>query len=147
MDDEEIEVNAIVEEEEVATEAQVDALKGDKGDPFTYEDFTPEQLALLKGEKGEKGDTGATGLQGEQGQKGDKGDTGEQGLQGIQGERGPQGIRGEPGKDGKDGTNGQDGHTPVKGTDYWTTSDKAEIEQYCANYIDQHITQAIGGSY
>lgn len=31
--------------------------KGDKGDPFTYEDFTEEQLANLKGEKGEKGDS------------------------------------------------------------------------------------------
>ena len=29
--------------------------KGDKGDPFTYEDFTAEQLASLKGEKGEIG--------------------------------------------------------------------------------------------
>lgn len=28
-------------------------LKGDKGDPFTYEDFTPEQLDSLKGEKGD----------------------------------------------------------------------------------------------
>lgn len=62
--------------------------KGDTGDPFTYEDFTPEQLALLKGEKGDKGDTGAQGIQGE---KGDKGDTGAQGIQGIQGERGEKG--------------------------------------------------------
>lgn len=30
--------------------------KGDKGDPFTYEDFTEEQLAALKGEKGDKGE-------------------------------------------------------------------------------------------
>ena len=30
--------------------------KGDKGDAFTYDDFTAEQLALLKGEKGEQGD-------------------------------------------------------------------------------------------
>jgi hypothetical protein len=27
-------------------------LKGEKGDPFTYDDFTPEQLASLKGEAG-----------------------------------------------------------------------------------------------
>ena len=32
--------------------------KGEKGDPFTYEDFTEEQLASLKGEKGDKGDPG-----------------------------------------------------------------------------------------
>lgn len=35
-------------------------LKGEKGDPFTYEDFTPEQLASLKGDKGDKGETGLT---------------------------------------------------------------------------------------
>ena len=35
--------------------------KGDTGDPFTYDMFTSEQLAALKGEKGEKGDTGPQG--------------------------------------------------------------------------------------
>lgn len=28
------------------------ALKGEKGDAFTYEDFTPEQLSALQGEDG-----------------------------------------------------------------------------------------------
>ena len=28
-------------------------VKGEKGEPFTYDDFTQEQLALLKGEKGD----------------------------------------------------------------------------------------------
>ena len=31
----------------------ISAIKGDKGDPFTYSDFTPEQLAELKGNKGD----------------------------------------------------------------------------------------------
>lgn len=31
--------------------------KGDKGNPFKYEDFTAEQLANLKGAKGDKGDS------------------------------------------------------------------------------------------
>lgn len=56
--------------------------KGDKGDAFTYEDFTPEQLAALKGEKGDKGD---------------KGDQGDQGVQGIQGEKGDKGDKGDIG--------------------------------------------------
>ena len=34
------------------------------------------------------------------------------------GPQGPEGPQGKP---------GQDGHTPVKGTDYWTETDKAEI--------------------
>ena len=36
-----------------ATRWMVVASKGDKGDPFTYGDFTPEQLAALKGDKGD----------------------------------------------------------------------------------------------
>ena len=34
----------------------LDSLKGEKGDPFTFADFTSEQLAELKGAKGDKGD-------------------------------------------------------------------------------------------
>lgn len=36
-----------------ATKWMTVARKGDKGDAFTYDDFTPEQLAKLKGEKGD----------------------------------------------------------------------------------------------
>ena len=64
----------------------VGALKGPKGDAFTYADFTAEQLEALKGEKGE------TGAQGPQG------DPGEQGPQGPQGSTGPQGPSGAAGK-------------------------------------------------
>src|SRR5699024_10162989 len=35
--------------------------KGEKGDPFTYDDFTQEQLEGLRGPRGEKGDPGPTG--------------------------------------------------------------------------------------
>ena len=34
---------------------------GPKGDPFRYEDFTPEQLTALKGPKGDKGEDGRDG--------------------------------------------------------------------------------------
>ena len=74
---------------------------GAKGDPFTYDDFTEEQLALLKGEKGDPGD---------------------------------EGIPGEPGRPG------EDGYTPVRGTDYWTEADKAEIK----GYVDEAI---LGGAW
>lgn len=39
--------------------------------------------------------------------------------------------------------NGIDGYTPIKGTDYWTTDDKAEIQ----SYIDTQIGGALNGSY
>lgn len=69
-----------------------------KGAPFKYTDFTPEQLAELKGPKGEKGDSGAQGPKGDpfryedftaeqlQALKGDKGDTGGRGPVGPQGD-------------------------------------------------------------
>ena len=37
------------------------------------------------------------------------------------------GVAGPQGPAGKDGVNGQDGHTPIRGTDYWTENDKTEI--------------------
>ena len=57
-------------------------LQGPKGDAFTFEDFTPEQLANLKGPKGDKGDIGPAGP---------KGDTGDIGPQGPKGEKGDKG--------------------------------------------------------
>lgn len=66
---------------------------------------------------------------------------------GDPGQKGEQGNPGKDGTNGKDGINGQDGYTPVRGTDYWTNQDIAVIEQYCANYIDANINQAIGGAY
>lgn len=45
--------------------------QGPKGDPFTFDDFTPEQLEELVGPQGPKGDTGETGPQGPKGDPGD----------------------------------------------------------------------------
>jgi hypothetical protein len=49
----------------------------------------------------------------------------------------PVNIKGEDGVDGKPGA---DGYTPVKGTDYWTEADKAEIK----SYVDEAI---LGGAW
>lgn len=86
--------------------------KGDDGKPFTYGDFTPDQLASLKGPKGDPGDkgdqgpTGVTGPVGPQGPVGPKGDNGEPGLTGL---AGPQGIQGIPGPQGPVGPKGDSG--------------------------------------
>ena len=103
-------------------------------------------IDIPNGKEGPEGPQGKTGLQGP------KGDTG------LQGEKGDKGDRGEPGSQGEDGigidnvytlpyeggrgvvlqmSNGltysfdvNDGYTPIKGTDYWTNADKAEIKSY-----------------
>ena len=59
--------------------------------------------------------------------KGDKGEPGIQGIQGETGAPGPQGIQGIQGPKGDKGDTGADGHTPVKGTDYFTEADKQEL--------------------
>ena len=101
-------------------------LKGAKGDPFVYSDFTPEQLAALRGPKGEIGGQGPKGdpfvysdftpeqlaaLRGPIGPKGDVGERGPKGdpfvysdftpeqiaaLKGPQGEIGERGPKGDP---------------------------------------------------
>ena len=61
------------------------------------------------------------------GEKGDKGDKGERGADGAKGDKGDKGDTGANGKDGTNGKDGVDGYTPVKGKDYFTETDKAEI--------------------
>lgn len=86
-------------------------IPGPKGDAFTYEDFTPEQLEALKGPRGADGDIGPMGPQGNTGLQGPKGDPGKDGkpftydmftqeqleaLKGPKGDTGLQGPKGEP---------------------------------------------------
>ncbi len=122
--------------------------QGPKGDAFTFEDFTPEQLASLKGPKGDKGDTGPAGpkgekgdagLQGPAGLKGPKGDIGSQGPQGPKGDaftfedftpeqlaslKGPKGDTGAQGPQGEKGDKGDSGTITID-TSLSTTSTNA----------------------
>ena len=113
---------------------------GPKGDAFTYDDFTEEELAALKGDKGDKGAQGDPGPKGDAftyddfteeelaALKGDKGDKGAQGEPGPKGDaftyadfteeqlaalKGPQGDPGPQGSPGPQGEPGEAGHTPV----------------------------------
>lgn len=71
--------------------------KGDKGDPFLYEDFTPEQLEALRGPAGHDGADGHDGVDGAPGEQGPQGEQGPEGEQGPQGEQGPPGEQGVSG--------------------------------------------------
>ena len=73
------------------------------------------------GKDGVNGETGPAGPAGPQGHAGAPGKDGAPGAPGAQGEKGEKGEKGDP------GTPGAAGHTPVKGTDYWTAADKQEI--------------------
>lgn len=53
------------------------------------------------------------------------------------------GLKGDKGADGADGKDGTNGKTPVKGTDYWTEADKAEI----VNDTLAALPKWTGGSY
>ena len=75
---------------------------------------------------------------------------------------GPQGEKGEQGNSGvyvgtEEPTdpnvivwideNGEPESIPTRGVDYWTEEDKQEIQNDCKEYIDEQITEAIGGEY
>lgn len=95
-------------------------LKGDKGDPFTYSDFTAEQLAALKGAPGDTGAAGAPGKDGVTPTIGANGnwflgtaDTGKP----SRGAKGDTGASGSPGADGVTPHIGDNGNWYIGSTD------------------------------
>lgn len=120
--------------------------KGDTGDAFTYDDFTPEQLARLKGDTGDTGPAGPkgdTGDKGETGAKGDKGDTGETGATGEKGEQGLKGDTGDTGATGDTGPAGAKGDTGATGIG---TTIKGSYNTY-QELVNAHPTGNDGDSY
>ena len=136
-----IRIKDSVENIKVKDNMQLVKLQGPKGDPgpkgepgkdgkpFTYDMFTAEQLASLKGPKG---DVGLPGPKGEPGTPGERGADGERGLQGTKGEpfkfsdftqdqlnalKGPKGDPGPRGEPGRNGLNGEQGVQGPPGKD------------------------------
>lgn len=88
-------------------------------------------------------------LKGEKGDKGDKGDRGDDGI-GVDGADGASAydiavVHGFIGTEEEwiASLHGQDGMTPVRGVDYWTSADIAQIQ----SYIDGQIGGALNGTY
>ena len=89
---------------------------------------------------------GPQGVQGPQGKPGVKGETGAAGAAGAIGPEGPQGPMGEQGPQGEPGATGPQGpagHTPVKGTDYWTAADQTSM----VNDVLAALPTWSGGAY
>lgn len=89
---------------------------GDNVITVTMTDGSTSDFVIKNGSKGATGDKGEQGIQGEKGEPGDKGDKGDK------------------------GDTGAAGYSPVRGTDYWTADDKAEIK----SYVDEAI---LGGAW
>lgn len=117
--------------------------KGDTGDAFTYEDFTPEQLAGLKGDTGPQGIKGDKGDKGDTGEKGDTGDKGETGTTGEKGETGAKGDTGDTGPAGPRGQTGPKGDTGATGVG---TLIKGSYNTY-EELIHDHPTGNSGDAY
>lgn len=137
---------------------------GANGNWFLGSTDTGKPSRGMKGEQGVQGEKGDTGAQGEPGKDGSPGAAGAPGETGttftpsvsadgtlswtndggktnpasvnIKGPQGAQGPQGEPGAAGATGPQGPAGHTPVKGTDYFTSADKNEIAQAAAELVD-----------
>ena len=148
-----IRIKDSVENIKVKDNMQLVKLQGPKGDPgpkgepgkdgkpFTYDMFTAEQLASLKGPKG---DVGLPGPKGEPGTPGERGADGERGLQGPKGEpfkysdftqeqlaalkgpKGDPGLQGPPGPPGPPGSGGTGGGN----VDLSAYATKTELNNY-----------------
>ena len=135
------------------TVAALDAAQkatAEAGDAYGVGAAEPYDIYIFAGETGEfvnngplqgaKGDTGPQGPTGPEGPAGPQGPTGPEGPQGPQGETGATGLAGPA---GADGAPGKDGKTPVKGTDYFTATDKAEL----VNDVIAALPTWTGGNY
>jgi hypothetical protein len=120
---------------------------GADGKDFTYDMFTEEQLAALKGEKGEQG------LQGEMGPQGPQGEVGPQGEQGPAGQDGKSafeiakehGFEGDEAAwleslKGKDGVSGEGGNVDVSGLA--TKEELQAVEDMFGGKALRYVTQA-----
>lgn len=109
------------------TEAELlNGAKGDKGEPFVYEDFTPEQLEALRGEKGDPFVYD---------------DFTQEQLEALKGEPGKTFTYDDFTPEQLEALKGEPGHTPEKGIDYFTEEEKTEmesavVEQVLAGMID-----------
>ena len=121
---------------------------GEKGDPFTYEDFTVEQLKSLRGEKGDDGYTPQKNIDYFDGKDGTSvtvsnvtTSTADGGSNVVTFSDGKT-LTVKNGSKGSTGSKGADGKTPVKGTDYFTEAEKSEIIQEIIGSIKVEYPEA-----
>ena len=137
---------------------------------LTYSDSSSSNLGVVVGSDGKDGTNGVNGKDGADGKDGINGTDGIDGEDGISvikseintkgelvltysdntvdnlgvvvGANGKDGINGKNGTNGTNGVNGKDGHTPVKGTDYFTEEEKQEIVNEVTDNVQLQQVQA-----
>ena len=109
------------------TPEQIEKLKGPKGEPFKYSDFTQDQLNALKGPKGDKGESFKFS------------DFTPEQLAALKGPKGDPGLQGPPGPPGPPGSGGGTGGGNVDLSAYAT---KKELNNYLSrNDANNHYAQ------
>lgn len=118
---------------------------------FAYNPTVKKWCVGITGDSGASGGTGTTAVGISNTEINDKGElvitytdgtTKNLGsIKGADGKDGKDGTNGANGKDGVDGSDGQDGYTPVKGVDYWTETDKAEINADNVAFITTELAK------
>ena len=125
----------------------------------TLTDGTSYTTESIRGEQGEPGQTGQPGAPGQPGEDGVSPTvtvtditgghrvtitdaTGTDTFDVMDGSKGDPGTPGQPGQPGQPGA---DGHTPVKGVDYWTAEDKAEIVVGAAGTVKEDLIDDTAG--
>ena len=104
-------------------------------------------FANLKGAKGDQGEQGPKGNTGPEGPEGPQGARGATGPEGPEGPMGPRGLTGAQGPQGETGPQGPQGPKPVKGTDYFTSSDKTEIVNSVTSSLGNKYVPGVLSSY
>lgn len=120
---------------------------------LTYSNGKTYNLGRVKGEKGDDGADGRDGADGINGKDGKDGENGRDGMSATHSWHGTTltvtsasgtssaNLKGEKGEKGEKGSKGDSGYTPVKGVDYWSSTDKAEMNEYNRIFLSTELAK------
>lgn len=125
---------------------------------LTYSNGKTYNIGTIRGEKGDDGIDGKDGADGKDGENGKDGLDGKDGTPATHYWNGTtltvtsasgtssadlKGEKGDKGESGKQGSKGESGYTPVKGIDYWSDDDKAEMDAHNIELISTELAKRV----
>lgn len=123
---------------------------------LTYSNGKAYNIGTVKGDKGENGADGKNGTDGKDGENGKDGQDGRDGTPATHYWNGTtltvtsasgtssanlKGEKGDKGEKGEKGNTGESGYTPIKGVDYWSSDDKAEMDAHNIEFISTELAK------